>query len=59
MKLSLKIRFMLVLLLFITGASAAVSEPSGSAADSLEVSLLTCAPGQGVSAVWAHGAART
>ena len=58
MKLSLKIRFMLVLLLFITGASAAVPEPSGSAADSLEVSLLTCAPGHEVYRLYGHTALR-
>ena len=58
MKLSLKIRFMLVLLLFITGASAAVSEPSGSDADSLEVSLLTCAPGHEVYRLYGHTALR-
>ena len=58
MKLLLKIRFMLVLLLFITGASAAVSEPSGSDADSLEVSLLTCAPGHEVYRLYGHTALR-
>ena len=58
MKLSLKIRFMLVLLLFITGASAAVPEPSGSDADSLEVSLLTCAPGHEVYRLYGHTALR-
>ena len=58
MKLSLKIRFMLMLLLFITGASAAVPEPSGSDADSLEVSLLTCAPGHEVYRLYGHTALR-
>ena len=58
MKLSLKIRFMLVLLLFIIGASAAVPERSGSDADSLEVSLLTCAPGHEVYRLYGHTALR-
>ena len=58
MKLSLKIRFMLMLLLFITGASAAVPERSGSDADSLEVSLLTCAPGHEVYRLYGHTALR-
>ena len=58
MKLSLKIRFMLMLLLFITGASAAVPGPSGSDADSLEVSLLTCAPGHEVYRLYGHTALR-
>ena len=47
-----------MLLLFITGASAAVPEPSGSDADSLEVSLLTCAPGHEVYRLYGHTALR-